>query len=225
MERPPSVFTLFLLYTTAKLRSRDARGSAPGPRSGRCPDNPPGALPLDPAKGLRPSRHPGGCTAMGRFPCGGHGARRARRDAGIEACRCCGGEGSASADAGRGLCDRPLHSFAAPYRLLRKGARRNITSCINHTLHPKGAKVSKGRPQSPLVAAAAASRRLRVAARLSRAVTPAREKTKFQPTRMGVERAEGPSQESRGQRPLVGFQRAKPFGGVQGQSTWQCPFE
>ena len=55
---------------------------------------------------------------------------------------------------------------------------------------------------------------LRVAARLSRAVTQAREKNKFQPTRMGVERAEGPSQESRGQRPLVGFQRAKPFGRV-----------
>ena len=81
------------------------------------------------------------------------------------------------------------------------------------------------RKRGPLSAAAAASRRFCVAARLSRAVTPERVKLEFQSTRMGVERAEGPSQESRGQRPLVGFQRAKPFGGVQGQSPWRRHFE
>ena len=52
---------------------------------------------------------------------------------------------------------------------------------------------SRARRRETLSAAAAASRRLRVAARLLRAVTPARGKPKFHPTRMGVERAEGPS--------------------------------
>ena len=102
----------------------------------------PGALPLDPAKGLRPSRLPFGWVGTWIFPCRGHGARRARRDAGFAVCRCGGGEGAASVDAGRGLCDRPLHSFA-PYRLLWMEACH--ISRIIQLIHPEGAKVSKGR--------------------------------------------------------------------------------
>ena len=108
-------------------------------RSGRCPDNPPGALPLDPAKGLRPSRHPGGCPVMGRFSCRGHGARRARRDAGSAACRCGGEEGSAPTGAGRGLCGRPLHSFAASLPVVTGGClSRYQVNYILLPLHPKG---------------------------------------------------------------------------------------
>ena len=65
-------------------------------------------------------------------------------------------------------------------------------------------------PNAGDFASAAASRRLHVAARLSRAVTPARGKLKFQPPRMGVERAEGPSRGiQRGSAPLVASADAK----------------
>ena len=65
--------------------------------------------------------------------------------------------------------------------------------------------------------AAAVSRRLRVAARLSRAVTPANGNPKFQPTRMGVERAEGPSRGfQRGSAPLAGS-KGSALGGLSGQ--------
>ena len=60
-----------------------ARGRCPlDSRSGFRPDNPPeGAALWTPAKGLRPSRHPGGYSGTGRFLGWGHGAHRARRDA------------------------------------------------------------------------------------------------------------------------------------------------
>ena len=50
---------------------------------------------------------------------------------------------------------------------------------------------------------------------------------KFQLTRMGVKRAEGPSQESRGQRPLAGFPKGqRPFGGSpEGSALWPVPHE
>ena len=78
---------------------------------------------------------------------------------------------------------------------------------VHKTIAKPSARI---RRRGTFPAAAAASRRLRVAARLSRAVTPAKGNPKFQPTRMGVERAEGPSQESRGQRPLVGSRGKAP---------------
>ena len=141
-----------------------------GPRGAAPWGTPPGALPLDPTKGLCPlETHQralpsgllrrafgpldtqAGGLELGFSPCRGHGARRARRDAETVACRCCGGEGSASADAGRGLCDRPLHSFAAPLSVVFVG--KMLHFCQLHLPQPSSegaAKVSKGRPQSPL---------------------------------------------------------------------------
>ena len=78
-------------------------------------------------------------------------------------------------------------------------------------------------------------RRPRVAARPLRAVTPARKSahrrtpewvSRGPKALRGVSKGAAPLwRESRGQRPLVGFQRAKPFGGVQGQSPWRRHFE
>ena len=148
----------------AHERGTGQRGAAP------LETPPEGAALWTPAKGLRPSRHPFGCIAMGMFSCGGHGARQARRDAKPVACRCGGRKSSAPTGAGRGLCDRPLHSFAHPDGCY---GRKSVTKiCQMHLPYPssgRDAKVSKGRPQIPLVsptgaksrAAGSASRRTR----------------------------------------------------------------
>ena len=168
-----------------------ARGRCPlDSRSGRCPDNPPGALPLDPAKGLRPSRHPGGYTAAGVFLCGGHGAQRARRDAEIAT------HGFAPADvsaasmvAAKGRSFRLMFGFLlvatgdeslTPQRLCPRPQVRN--------LHRR----RSGKPHFPRRGAPVARR------------DPCKGTCPCRDTRLGVERAEGPSRESRGQSPLVG---------------------
>ena len=219
-----------------------ARGRCPlDSRSGRCPDNPPGALPLDPAKGLRPSRHPLGYHVTGGILCGGHGARRARRDAEIAVRRCGGGEGSASADAGRGLCGH--RRFAFDFRLRRTRHWRGIALCtpsppcrllqletcyisgIFQNLHPEGCEGFQratakpfGRarrreipaPPSPRCGAPVARRDPR------KGIYPLHD------TRMGVERAEGPSRDPRAA-PLAGCQGSALTGSPEGSALWRGP--
>ena len=175
-----------------------ARGRCPlGSRSGFCPDNPPGALPLDSAKGLRPSRHPGGYFETWVFP-----LRGSRRATGAPRRAACGLplrqlRGAASADAGRGLCGH--RRFAFDFRLRRTRHWRGVALCtpsppcrlfymetnyicgIYQNPHPEGSEgfqraIAKpfGRRRSGEIP----RRRPRVAARPLRAVTPAREPTR-----------------------------------------------
>ena len=110
--------------------------------------------------------------------------------------------------------------------VLEGSLSHNYASCINHTLHPVGVRrFPKGDrkalwspPQRRNPAPQATRRGAPVARRDS-----CKRKATRRYTRMGVERAEDPSQESRGQRPLVGFQRAKPFGGLSGQRPDRGP--
>ena len=131
--------------------------------------------------------------------------------------------GFAPAGATKGLCARPLETFAPP----DEGAdscsgsstgagspshqpveiQRKIAA---HTASPQASppkpkqQFSLPPPKTPLSAASAASRIHRVAARLSRAVTPSREKP----------RSAHPHGCREGRRPFAGVQRAAPSGGV-----------
>ena len=143
--------TSFEHYPGFHASRRDQRGAAP------LETPPEGAALWTPAKGLRPSRHPFGWVGTWFFLW--QGSRRATGAPRREACglplrrrgefRACGrGQGALRSSSLRFRLPpsadsplarhRPLHSFAAPYRLLRKGACYNITSCIDPALHPAG---------------------------------------------------------------------------------------
>ena len=145
------------------------------PPKGRCPFG-------NPAKGLRPSRHPGGCSGTGMFLCGGHGAQRARRDAGAatQGFRACGrvrslnrrGRGPlVSADSFGFLIVAtgdesltPQRALRSPFGNLRPLPDEGQGQCnwrycyrLPSVTTGRGAKECRGRPQSPLPASADAA--------------------------------------------------------------------
>ena len=155
------------------------------PCQGLCPwTRPEGAALWTPAKGLRPSRLPCGCASTYGIPCRGHGARRARRDAEPTA------QGFAPASA-----TVALWKPSPP----PDGGEGNATDVI----------MWQG-PFSKLSHTAANPRRGAPVARRDprKGTYPSRN------TRMGVERAEGPSR-GPGAAPLAGS-KGRALGGVQG---------
>ena len=192
-------------------RGKNARGFTPGPHQGRCPWTLRRAFgPLDSQAGI-PAQ---GFTLAGVTARDRRAVTRSLRLAAAAAERVprlrTRAEGFAVA-----LCTPSQHPTGCfgrePVTLFRRlhlpyppsGGREGFQRAI---AKPFGRVRSRETPRS----------RFRVAARLSRAVTPARGKRMCRAPRMGVERAEGPSQESRGQRPLVGSRGKAPGGVPQG---------
>ncbi len=193
----------------------------------------PGVSPLDPTRGRCPLDFREGPSALStprRVSCNGKVLLRgSRRATGAPRRRACG--------AGVSPMRRRPKGFAValwkPSLSLRMEGMVNVTGDDVADFQPKqplgcceGVHKTIAKPSArirrrgTLFAAAAASCRFRVAARPLRAVTPAKGKPKFQPTCMGIERAEGPSR-GPGAEPLAGCQGSALTGSPEGSALWR----